>query len=114
DKIELPHWGKAILQLVAVLVVVFFAGTQVTTLGALFGGYSISLGDAAIPFTIICLLGYVNAVNLIDGLDGLGGGVAVIAMAFLAAIAAVHGLSVWFLVALAFLAATLAFLVYNL
>lgn len=114
DKVELPHWAKALLQLVAVLVVIFLADTQVTTLGALFGGHSISLGDAAIPFTIICLLGYINAVNLIDGLDGLGGGVAVIALAFLAAIAGTHGFSVWFLVALAFLAAILAFLVYNL
>jgi UDP-GlcNAc:undecaprenyl-phosphate GlcNAc-1-phosphate transferase len=114
DKVELPHWAKAILQVGAVLVVVFLADTKVSTLGALLGGHAISLGDAAIPFTLICLLGYVNAVNLIDGLDGLGGGVAVIAMAFLAAIAGVHGLSAWFLVALAFLAATLAFLVYNL
>ncbi|MGH8273568.1 MAG: MraY family glycosyltransferase [Gammaproteobacteria bacterium] len=114
DLFDLRHWRKASFQIAAILLLVFLAGARITTLGALVGGAPIQLGYAAIPFTIICLLGYVNAVNMVDGLDGLAGGVSVIALAFLAACAWVEGLSGLFLVVVAFGVATLAFLIYNL
>jgi UDP-GlcNAc:undecaprenyl-phosphate GlcNAc-1-phosphate transferase len=40
---------------------------------------SLSLHWAAIPFTMLWIVGVMNAINLIDGLDGLAGGIAFIA-----------------------------------
>jgi len=47
------------------------------------------LGSAAVPFTLLWIVGTMNALNLIDGLDGLAGGVA--ATAALALVAARGG-----------------------
>ncbi len=114
DLVELRHWGKALLQIAAILLLIFLAGARVTSLGALFGNTAITLGYAAIPFTLICLLGYVNSINMIDGLDGLAGGVTVIALGFLATCAWLEGQSGLFLAVLAFASATIAFLAFNL
>lgn len=114
DLVDLRYWLKASVQIAAILLLIFLAGTRVASLGGLLGGASIQLGYATIPFILLCLLGYVNALNMIDGLDGLAGGVVVITLGFLAACAWVEGLSGLFLVALAFAAATLAFLAFNL
>jgi len=43
-------------------------------------GDPIALGWLAIPFTLLWIVGVVNAMNLIDGLDGLAGGVAFFAV----------------------------------
>ncbi len=40
----------------------------------------IALGWAALPFTLLWVVGVINAMNLIDGLDGLAGGVALVAV----------------------------------
>lgn len=114
DAFGLRYWFKALLQVGAILPLVFLAGTKLVSFGALAGGGPVLLGYAALPITIVFLLGYVNAVNMIDGLDGLAGGVTVIALAFLAVVAWIESVSTLFLVCLAFLAATSAFLAYNL
>jgi UDP-GlcNAc:undecaprenyl-phosphate GlcNAc-1-phosphate transferase len=114
DRFELPYWLKALLQAAAILPLIFLAGAKISTLGALVGGNPIPLSYAAIPFTLVCFVGYVNAVNMIDGLDGLAGGVAVVALGFLGVCAWIEGLSGLFLTAIAFAAASVAFLIYNL
>src|SRR5215471_13039308 len=44
-------------------------------------GAPLALGVASIPFTLLWIVGVINAMNLIDGLDGLAGGVAFFAVA---------------------------------
>src|SRR5208283_5142312 len=39
-------------------------------------GLPVELGAFALPFTVLWIVGVINAMNLIDGLDGLAGGVA--------------------------------------
>jgi UDP-GlcNAc:undecaprenyl-phosphate/decaprenyl-phosphate GlcNAc-1-phosphate transferase len=44
-------------------------------------GPPLALGVLALPFTLIWMVGVINAMNLIDGLDGLAGGVAIFVVA---------------------------------
>jgi UDP-GlcNAc:undecaprenyl-phosphate/decaprenyl-phosphate GlcNAc-1-phosphate transferase len=44
-------------------------------------GPPFALGVFSVPFTILWIVGVINAMNLIDGLDGLAGGVALFAVA---------------------------------
>jgi UDP-GlcNAc:undecaprenyl-phosphate GlcNAc-1-phosphate transferase len=75
--------------------------------------YTISLGVAAVPVTIVWLVGVSNAFNLVDGLDGLAGGVGLIALATSAAAAAVLGNETVPLYCVALGGALLGFLRYN-
>lgn len=111
DRLALPALFKAFLQLLAVLLLVFLANVKIATLGGAFGVTLIPAVASA--FTVFCLLGYVNAMNMADGVNGLAGGMVAIALLFLTIIAALQGATATFLVALAFLLATLAFLPFN-
>jgi UDP-GlcNAc:undecaprenyl-phosphate GlcNAc-1-phosphate transferase len=111
DRLALPPLLKAFLQLLAILLVVFLANVKIATLG---GGDGTMLAPAvAGTFTVLCLLGYVNAINMVDGVNGLAGGMVAIALLFLTVMAALQGAVAAFLVALAFLLATLTFLPFN-
>src|SRR5690349_6521306 len=73
-----PPLVKLAGQTLASLVVVW-AGFRIDVL-VLPPAYQFALGWAAIPITILWLVGVSNALNLVDGLDGLAGGVSVIAL----------------------------------
>lgn len=56
----------------------FWLGYRVEAIANPFGAEPIQLGLLALPFTLLWIVGIINAMNLIDGLDGLAGGVAAI------------------------------------
>ena len=87
-------------------------GFRVEQIASPFGAH-VSLGWMSLPFTLLWIVGVVNAMNLIDGLDGLAGGVAFIAVAstFLVALQRGQPLMILFTAALA--GAVLGFLFYN-
>lgn len=74
DLHDLSPRAKLGLQITAALLMTSWAGVQVTQLGNLFGFGPVHLYGWAIPFTVVCVLGTVNAVNMTDGLDGSAGG----------------------------------------
>ncbi|MEN9798557.1 MAG: hypothetical protein RL653_2253, partial [Pseudomonadota bacterium] len=59
----------------AVALGLYLAGFRVELLANPFGE-PFSLGPLGLPFTLLWIVGVINALNLIDGLDGLAGGVA--------------------------------------
>lgn len=62
----------------------------VTDLGPLFGAAHLELPlVVAIPFTLLAVVGVVNAINLMDGLDALAGGLSLIAALAFAGLALV-------------------------
>ncbi len=63
-------------ELVAALILIFWGQVQVSYLGNLLFLGNIHLGLWGIPFTIVLVAGFMNAMNMIDGQDGLAGGVA--------------------------------------
>ena len=114
DVKPVPAKIKFIVQVLAAAVVVFY--------GRIFFGRITFLGlDFTFPvplnylFTILFMVGTMNAINLIDGLDGLASGISSIYFATIAIIAFIlnkmQGLDT--ILALIMLGSTLGFLVWN-
>jgi UDP-GlcNAc:undecaprenyl-phosphate GlcNAc-1-phosphate transferase len=87
-------------------------GFKVDALANPFGS-TLMLGWLSLPFTLLWIVGVINAMNLIDGLDGLAGGVALIAVitTFLVSLQRGHPLMLLFSSALA--GSIIGFLFYN-
>jgi UDP-GlcNAc:undecaprenyl-phosphate GlcNAc-1-phosphate transferase len=64
---------------ICVGLLLYTIGFRIETLSWPFGP-SLALGVLALPFTLVWIVGVVNAMNLIDGLDGLASGVAIFAV----------------------------------
>lgn len=76
DILQLPFWTKLLIQIVVSLLVAAVFGISITyvTLPHL----DLHLLWAAIPVTVIWLVGMQNSINLLDGVDGLAAGVVAI------------------------------------
>lgn len=83
DLREFSARSKFVGQLVAATLMVSWAELTLVDLGDLWGTGDVLLGAWAIPFTLFCVVGIMNAMNMIDGVDGLAGGVAGIAAGWL-------------------------------
>ncbi|HET6282418.1 MAG TPA: undecaprenyl/decaprenyl-phosphate alpha-N-acetylglucosaminyl 1-phosphate transferase [Polyangia bacterium] len=109
-------WGagakrKFVVQF-AVAGLLYYLGFRIDAVANPFGE-PLHLGWAGLPFTLLWMVGVVNAMNLIDGLDGLAGGVGLVAVitTFLVALQRGHPLMILFCAALG--GAILGFLFYN-
>lgn len=113
DIVSIPPPLKFLGQTLAALVFASEGGGELTALGNLMGLGDIQLGPLSLVFTVLAMVGVMNAVNLSDGLDGLAGGISAIALVFFGMLAYAH--QAWFstAVALAVLGALLGFLRYN-
>lgn len=78
DIAELGHYVKFIGQFAAAIVVVYAGGVVVETFP--FMGMEPLSPEIGKPFTVIALVGMVNAINHSDGLDGLAGGESLISL----------------------------------
>ncbi|MDP2760547.1 MAG: MraY family glycosyltransferase [Sideroxyarcus sp.] len=107
-----PRW-KFVGQIAAAGVFVLFGGGSLVNLGSFLGLGEMTLDWLAIPFTIFCMIGGMNAFNLSDGLDGLAGGLAAIAAVFFAFFSWLVGATDLLLICLALLGAVFGFLHYN-
>lgn len=107
-----PRW-KFVGQIAAAGSFVWLGGGSLEYLGNFLGTGEISSGWFAVPFTIFCMVGGMNAFNLSDGLDGLAGGLVVIAAVFFAYFSWHVGASDLLLVCVALLGAVMGFLRYN-
>lgn len=104
---------KFAAQIVAALFMTSWAGVHVSQLGNLIGFGQANLYGWAIPFTVVCVLGIINAINMADGVDGLGGGLSLVALAFLGTSALVLGLQAVAMPVLTMMAAVAGFLLLN-
>jgi len=90
----------------------YAAGFRIDQIATPFG-QAIPLGPLAIPFTLLWIVGVINALNLIDGLDGLAGGVALFAIGTTFAITFMRGEPLMTLFMACLGGAVLGFLFYN-
>lgn len=84
DLHELSPRARLWAQLIASLMMIFWSGVSIHSIGNVFGIGDISLGYLTIPFTVFAMVAAINALNMIDGMDGLAGGVCFIELIVLA------------------------------
>lgn len=79
DRFDLSVRARLLVQTSAILIVIANTGVYIHTLGHIFG-HEVELGLAGIPFTVIAVIGLLNAFNLMDGIDGLAGGLTLVSI----------------------------------
>jgi UDP-GlcNAc:undecaprenyl-phosphate GlcNAc-1-phosphate transferase len=83
DLFRLSTKQKFAGEILAASAFILISGTSLESFGNLLGFGEITTGVLALPITIFCMVGVMNALNLSDGLDGLAAGLAAIACGFL-------------------------------
>ncbi|WP_164887236.1 MraY family glycosyltransferase [Hahella sp. KA22] len=78
DLNELGVKTRFAAQTAATLVMALFGGVTLQNMGNLVGVGDIALGFFALPVTVFCVVGVINALNMADGVDGLAGGVSLV------------------------------------
>tara|TARA_B100000780_G_scaffold37051_1_gene23078 strand:+ start:712 stop:1770 length:1059 start_codon:yes stop_codon:yes gene_type:complete len=76
----LRPYQRLIGQALLCLYVIFTTGIYLEDLGNLFGYGVLRLGIFSIPFTVLSVVGVMNAFNMIDGINGLCSGCAMLAL----------------------------------
>lgn len=112
DFVPLRARVKLLLQIV-IAAGAALAGMRVESIALPLLG-QVELGAAAVPVTVLWIVGMVNSMNLIDGRDGLAGGIAAFTAGGMAVIALLQGQLVTAVVAVAVFGAACAFLAHNL
>ena len=103
--------GKKLVGQAAAAGILIAVGSQVRQVTAM--GMTVDLGYLSIPFTLVWLLGAMNALNFIDGLDGLATGLGAIAATLFCVVAVASGKVVDAVAAAALAGSTLGFLRFN-
>lgn len=104
---------KFFWQIVAALIFILVGDVSITSLGDIVGVGAVKLGWLSIPFTVLVMVGGINAINLSDGLDGLAAGLSVIAACFFVLFALHDGVNEVIVIAVALCGALLGFLSFN-
>ncbi len=104
-------WQKLLVQTI-LAAFLYEAGFRIDKISLPFGGL-VDLGVLGLPFTVLWIVGVVNAMNLIDGLDGLAAGVALIAVGFTFAVAVWRGDAMLVMLMASLGGGVLGFLIYN-
>ena len=112
DRRDLSPRLRFIIEIVCAALASLLFGVCLNSLGALVPGQVLSLGWLAVPFTVLGMVGVINAFNMTDGVDGLAGGLAFLIFSALGLLAeradAELALQLW-----TFSAAILGFLFFN-
>ena len=115
DIVETRALVRVIAQIVAAVLMAYEGGAVIRNLGELVApGLPLVLHGWAVPFTLFCVVGVVNAINMSDGIDGLAGGVALVALGWFAVAGAMQGAVADTVLAVTFMGAVAGFLVFNL
>ncbi|MGI2027814.1 undecaprenyl-phosphate alpha-N-acetylglucosaminyl 1-phosphate transferase [Endozoicomonas acroporae] len=113
DRYDISAKIRLLIEFIAALIMIFFAGVYVYNLGDLFGRGDIILPTViAVPFTVLAVAGYINAVNMSDGIDGMAACLSILAVITLMIL--VGGRQAFILPSITLAAALLGFLIFNL
>ncbi|MDQ6960492.1 MAG: MraY family glycosyltransferase [Mariprofundaceae bacterium] len=113
DVWHIRPWMKFVGETLAALLFITLSHAMLHDFGNLLGSGTLSLGSLAIPVTVFCMVGVMNALNLSDGLDGLAGGISVIVLLFLGLFAVVYHQWLSLAIAAGLFGCLLGFLCFN-
>ena len=71
---------RFVIQVGACLVMIVSTDIHLKTLGGIAGLGEVHLGIWGVPFTVLAVVGFINALNMMDGIDGLAGGISLMAI----------------------------------
>ena len=91
DYRELRVSSRILTQLVAGVIMAVGADNVLWSLGDLGGTGIIELGALAMPFTVLCVIGAINAMNMSDGVDGLAGSLALVTVSLVMLLVVMRG-----------------------
>jgi UDP-GlcNAc:undecaprenyl-phosphate/decaprenyl-phosphate GlcNAc-1-phosphate transferase len=111
DRREVGHYTKFVGQLIAALVVVLYGGLYVKSFPFMPDG--MLPAAVGIPFSVIAIMGMINAINHSDGLDGLAGGESLISLVAIAFLMYLADDQAGLFIALAVIGGIFGFLRYN-
>jgi len=78
DRFDLSAKGRLMCQFGVASIMAWSAQNYITSLGNIFGMGGVVLDISGYFFTIVCVVGVINAFNMIDGIDGLAGGMSLV------------------------------------
>lgn len=113
DRYSLGAWQRFFIQIAAATMIVLLGDARLENLGDLFGFGELPLGFMSIPFSIVAVTLFINAINLMDGLDGLAAGKSVVVLGWLMLACVLAGAWIPFLHMAILMACILGFLYYN-
>jgi UDP-GlcNAc:undecaprenyl-phosphate GlcNAc-1-phosphate transferase len=100
-------------QILAALLIMFYGGLRINSLGSLLPGDMQLAEWLKIVLTLVAIVGVTNAVNLADGLDGLAGGISLLSFCCIGYLAYIDGRSSVLLITIAVAGAIFGFLRFN-
>lgn len=109
----LGYKEKFLGQLAAALIIVFYGGVQIKSLGTLLPEGTYLPAWFALFLSVIAIMGVTNAINLADGLDGLAGGISLLGFCSIGYLAYLQNQAVLVLVAISLAGALFGFLRFN-
>lgn len=113
DMKGLGYKAKFGVQLLAALIVVFYGGVRIASLGMLVPGAALIPDGFAVALTLFAIVGVTNAINLSDGLDGLAGGISLLGFCCIGYLASLTGNNIVILLSLSLAGAIFGFLRFN-
>lgn len=113
DRFHMGAWVKFFIQFLAAGLIVIMGDARLYHLGDLFGFGNLGLDFMSIPFSIVAVVLFVNAINLMDGLDGLAAGKSAVVLGWLMLACAFAGQWPPFFAMAVLMACILGFLFYN-
>jgi UDP-N-acetylmuramyl pentapeptide phosphotransferase/UDP-N-acetylglucosamine-1-phosphate transferase len=112
DLVPIPPVKKLMIQLLAAVILEEKAKVSLNDWWGIFGIHQLDR-PAEFIFSVVAIVGIINAYNLIDGINGLAGGVALMGTLFFGSWFFLAGHLEWAVVAVALAGAIVAFLHYN-
>ncbi|MBQ4838265.1 MULTISPECIES: UDP-N-acetylglucosamine--undecaprenyl-phosphate N-acetylglucosaminephosphotransferase [Pseudoalteromonas] len=114
DRFELSVKSRILIQVIAALFLISQSGLYIDSFGYILGNdFELYLGKFGVVVTVIAVVGAINAFNMVDGIDGLAGMLSLVSFTCLGFLYYYTG-SQWAILPTVFMAAILAFLMYNL
>lgn len=113
DKFNLSAKGRLLCQFGVAAIMAWSAQNHITGLGDILGVGNLYLGVGGYFFTLICVVGVINAFNMIDGIDGLAGGMSLVVLSSVVILLLTSNNGNEIMVPMLIIAALVPFLAFN-